>query len=355
MDSSRIRNIIFFTLFGIVFIFFLYIIWPFFYPIFWAAVIAIVFRPLHKRITLKKYNPNLNAFVSVTLITLIIIIPAVLVLTLLVTQAMDVFSSVGEESSTIGQSIKNLMESIKHNQFTARLNINEAFWADKFSQFAKGASTYIYEHLEKITQNVVEFIIMFALMIYTLFFFIRDGHKLPPLFSRICPLGDNKEQLLLQKFIATTRATLRSTVVIGAVQGTLGGLMFWILGIQGPLVWGVIMAVASILPTGSAIIWVPAGIIMILLSHTLKGMILLVFGTVVIGAIDNLLRPIVIGQEIEMHNLFILYSTLGGLILFGFSGFIIGPIIAAILQSLWEIYIEFYSSFFFDDDNTARF
>ena len=112
--------------------------------------------------------------------------------------------------------------------------------------------------------------------------------------------------MLLQKFIATARATLKSTVIIGAVQGGLGGLVFWAFAYRDR--WsGVVMAVASILPTGSAIIWVPAGIIMLLLSHIWKGITLLVFGTVIIGTVDNLLRPIVIGQEIEMHNLFILY------------------------------------------------
>jgi predicted PurR-regulated permease PerM len=188
-------------------------------------------------------------------------------------------------------------------------------------------------------------------MLYTLFFFIRDGDKLPRIFEKLCPLGEDKGKLLFQKFIATTRATLKSTLVIGVFQGSLGGIVFWALGIQGPLVWGVVMVFASILPTGSSIIWVPAGIIMMLTSHIWKGVILLVFGTVVIGTVDNFLRPILIGSELEMHSLLILFSTLGGLVLFGFTGFILGPIIMSVLLALWDIYNVYYSDYLSCEEN----
>lgn len=343
MDPAKIRNIIFFALFGIVLIASFAIILPFFYPIFWAAVIAILFRPVYHRLNLRKNSPNLNASVSVTLILIIIILPLALVGALLVNESMEMFSSLSGESSTIKDTFKSALDSLKHNRLTARLNIDEAFLTEKFSDFAKDLSAFIYDQLKNLTQNVMQFVIMFIIMIYTLFFFIRDGDALPYIFARLCPLGEDKEKLLLDKFITTTRATLKSTVVIGAVQGTLGGLMFWALGIQGALVWAVVMVFASVLPTGSSIIWVPAGIIMMLTGHLWKGILLIVFGTLVIGIIDNLLRPIIIGKELEMHSLLILFSTLGGMVLFGFSGFIIGPVIISVLLSLWDIYDVYYS------------
>lgn len=345
MDPAKIRNIIFFALFAIVLIFSFAIIMPFFYPIFWAAVIAIMFRPVHRKLNLRKDRPNFNAFVSVTLILLIIILPLGLVGALLVNESMTMFSSLSSESSSIRDTFKGAMETLKHNRFTARFNIDEAFLTDKFSEFARDLSSFIYEHLKSVTQNVVQFVIMFVIMMYTLFFFIRDGDKLPRIFARLCPLGEDKEKLLVEKFIATTRATLRSTVVIGAIQGSLGGIMFWVLGIQGALVWAVVMVFASILPTGSAIVWVPAAIILILTSQIWKGIILLGFGIIVIGTVDNFLRPILIGKELEMHSLLIMFSTLGGLVLFGFSGFIIGPVIISVLLSLWDIYNVYYSDF----------
>lgn len=345
MDPAKIRNIFFFVFFGIVLITSVVIILPFFYPIFWAAVIAIMFRPVYRKLNLRTDRPNFNAFVSVALILLIIILPLGLVGTLLVNESMTMFSNLSSESNPISDTFKGALESLRHNRFTARLNIDEAFLMEKFSEFARDLSAFIYNHLKEVTQNVVQFVIMFVIMVYTLYFFIRDGDKLPDIFARLCPLGGEKEKLLVEKFIATTRATLKSTVVIGAIQGTLGGIIFGILGIDGAVVWAVVMALASILPTGSAIVWVPAAVILLLTSQIWKGIILLAFGIVVIGTVDNFLRPILIGKEIEMHPLLILFSTLGGLVLFGFSGFIIGPIVISVLLSLWDIYNVFYSNY----------
>ncbi len=355
MNPAKIRNIFFFALFGVVLIGTIILILPFFYPIFWAAVIAILFRPVYRKLNFRKDRPNFNAFVSIMLVLLIIILPLGLVGALLVNESMTMFSSLSSESSTITETFKSAIETLKHNRYTAGFNIDEAFWTDKFSSFARDLSGFIYKHLKSITQNVAQFVIMFIIMIYTLFFFIRDADKLPQIFARLCPLGEDKEKLLLEKFIATTRATLKSTVVIGVFQGTLGGIVFWALGIQGAIVWGVVMVFASILPTGSAIIWVPAGIVMMLTSHIWQGVLLLVFGTIVIGTVDNFLRPILIGKELEMHALLILFSTLGGLLLFGFSGFIIGPVIISVLLALWDIYNVYYSDYLScENDNSDK-
>ncbi len=342
MDPAKIRNFVFFALFAIVLITSLVIIAPFFYPIFWAAVIAILFKPVYRKLNFRKDRPNFNATVSVTLILLIIILPLGLVGTLLVNESMTMFNSLSSESSSIRDTFKSAMDTLKHNRYTAKFNIDETFLTDKFSEFARDLSAFIYNHLKSLTQNVVQFVIMFVIMVYTLFFFIRDGDKLPKIFARLCPLGEDKEKLLVEKFIATTRVTLKSTFVIGAIQGVMGGIVFWALGIQGALVWAVVMVFASILPTGSAIVWVPAAIIIMLTGHIWKGIILLAFGTVVIGTVDNFLRPILIGKELEMHALLILFSTLGGLVLFGFSGFIIGPVVISVLLSLWDIYNAYY-------------
>jgi predicted PurR-regulated permease PerM len=352
MDPAKIRNIIFFALFGIVLIGTMVIVLPFFYPIFWAAVAAVIFRPVYKKLNARKHSPNFNALVSVMLILLIIILPLGFVGTLLVNESMTMFSSLSDESSPIRGTFKSAIEALKHNRYTARFNIDETFWTDKLSEFARDLSAFIYTHLKNVTQNVLEFVIMFIIMVYTLFFFIRDGDRLPDIFARLCPLGDNREKLLIQKFIATTRATLKSVFVIGSIQGSLGGLAFWVLGIQGALVWGVVMVFASILPIGSSLIWFPASIILLLTSNVWKGIILLSFGIVVIGTVDNFLRPILIGKELEMHPLLILFSTLGGLVFFGFSGFVIGPVIMSVLLALWDLYNTYYSDNLACDENS---
>jgi len=343
MDPAKIRNVIFFALFGIVLIGTIVIVLPFFYPIFWAAVAAVIFKPVYNKLNKWKHRPNTNALISVILILLIIILPLGFVGTLLVNESMSMFSSLSDENSPIRGTLKSAVEGLKHNRYTARLNIDETFWTDKLSEFARALSGFIYTNIKSVTQNVLQFVIMFVIMIYTLFFFIRDGDRLPYIFARLCPLGDNREKLLIQKFIATTKATLKSVFVIGSIQGSLGGLAFWVLGIQGALVWGVVMVFASILPVSSSLIWFPASIILLLTSNIWKGLILLAFGIVVIGTIDNFLRPILIGKELQMHPLLILFSTLGGLVFFGFSGFVIGPVIVSVLLALWDLYNVYYS------------
>lgn len=351
MDPAKIRNIIFFALFGIVLIGTMVIFLPFFYPIFWAAVIAVIFRPVYKMLNKWKHRPNTNALVSVILILLIIILPLGFVGTLLVNESMSMFSSLSDENSPVRGTFKSALEAIRHNRYTARFNIDETFWTDKLSEFARDLSAFIYTHLKNVTQNVLEFVIMFIIMVYTLFFFIRDGDRMPDIFARLCPLGENKEKLLLQKFIATIRATLKSLFVIGSIQGSLGGLAFWALGIHGALIWGVVMVFASILPVGSSLVWFPASIILLLTSNVWKGLILLAFGIVVIGTVDNFLRPILIGKELQMHPLLILFSTLGGLVFFGFSGFVIGPVIVSVLLALWDLYNTYYSDNLACDEN----
>lgn len=343
MDPAKVRGIIFFALFGIVLIGTIIIVLPFFYPIFWAAVFAVIFRPVYKNLNKWKHRPNTNALVSVILILLIIILPLGLVGTLLVNESMSMFGSLGDENSPIRGTFKSALEALKHNRFLARLDIDETFWTERLSESARDVSAFIYTNLKSITQNVLQFVIMFVIMVYTLFFFIRDGDRLPDIFARLCPLGDNREKLLIQKFIAAIRATLKNVFVIGTIQGSLGGLAFWAIGIQGALVWGVVMVFASILPVGSSLIWFPASIILLLTSNLWKGLFLIVFGTVVIGTVDNFLRPVLIGKELQMHPLLILFSTLGGLVFFGFSGFVIGPVIVSVLLALWDLYNVYYS------------
>ena len=141
----------------------------------------------------------------------------------------------------------------------------------------------------------------------------------------------------------TARSTLKVTLLIGGIQGILGGIVFFITNIEGALIWGLLMIVMAIVPVvGCSVIWGPAGVLMLLTGHIWEGVLILVFGVAVISMIDNLLRPVLIGKDVEMHPLLIFLSTLGGIVLFGFSGFVIGPIITSLLLAIWEMYDEFY-------------
>jgi predicted PurR-regulated permease PerM len=180
---------------------------------------------------------------------------------------------------------------------------------------------------------------MFFLMLYLLFFFMRDGEHLLEVIVRALPLGDDRERELFRKFAQVSRATVKGTLVIGFIQGALGGMMFAILGIQGAVFWGVVMSVLSLLPVvGTGLVWGPAALILIANGAWQKGAVLIVFGVLVIGLVDNLLRPILIGRDTKMPDYLVLLSTLGGLTVFGVSGFVIGPVIAALFLTVWTMF-----------------
>jgi predicted PurR-regulated permease PerM len=180
-------------------------------------------------------------------------------------------------------------------------------------------------------------------MLYLLFFFLRDGHRLIAAIMYALPLGSEREHHLLEKFADVSRATIKGTLVVGLVQGTLGGLLFWILGLKAAVFWGVIMTLLSLLPAvGSALIWGPAAIILFATGQIVKGIILLAAGILVIGLVDNFLRPTLVGRDTQIPDYLILLATLGGLTVFGLSGFVIGPIIAALFLAVWDMFAQEY-------------
>jgi len=176
-------------------------------------------------------------------------------------------------------------------------------------------------------------------MVYLLFFMFKDGKKLEEVMYHYLPLGDAHERLLVERFTATTRAVVKGTLAIAVLQGALGGIAFAIAGVSAPTLWGLAMTLMAIIPAiGPGIIWLPAGIILLLTGSIWQGIFILIVGALLVSVIDNFLRPLLIGRETKMPDAIILLSTLGGLATFGISGFIVGPIIAAFFLSLWTIF-----------------
>lgn len=343
MDTSKVQNILFFTIMIFVFLLFLYLLAPFFFPIFWAAVISSIFSPLYKLLNRKLHKPSVSATIIFLMVAVIIILPGSIIGRLLLGESMRMYESIDADGGNIEDIVKGITGAVKNNVYVARLHIDEQFWTEKISEIARTISNYIFINLKNLTQNTFVFFVQFSVMLYTLFYFIRDGDKLLGKFVRVFSLGQEREKVLYDRFVAAARATLKVTLIIGGIQGTLGGLLFWFTGIQGPLIWGAVMIFTAIVPVvGCSIIWAPAGVIMMITGHFGKGMIILAFGVLVISMVDHFLRPILIGRDVQMHPLMVFLSTLGGLSLFGFSGFIIGPIIASLLLAIWAMYEEFY-------------
>jgi len=343
MDFTKVQNFLFLGALTIVTLLFIYIVRPFAYPIFWAAVLAALFYPLYKKLNLKLKAPNLSATITLCITTIAIAIPLFVLGTILITQSIDIYQKVGNNQDQISMFIQKAADTVKHNSLTARLNFDEAFWSEKFSEGVKLVTSYIFNNLTKITQNSIIFFTMLVLSLFTLFFFLRDGEKILKTVLHLCPLGDKYEKILFQKFTYTALGTIKGIALIGGLQAVLGAIAFFIAGIQGALIWGLLMFVLALIPLiGPSIIWLPAGILLLLGGRIWQGIFILIFGFIVISTIDNFLRPIVVGKEARLHPLFILFPTLGGIMAFGPSGVVIGPIVAALLVAFWEMYDEYY-------------
>jgi len=261
----------------------------------------------------------------------------------LVNESIAIYTSLSEDHSPVKEFLKDVPERVRQNPYVRSLNIDEGLLAEKLSDMAKDITNFIFTSLKGFTQNTVVFVTMFLIMLYTLFFFIRDGETFLRKTVHLFPLGERRERMLYEKFTSATRATIKGTLVVAFIQGSLAGLLFSLVGIEGALIWWVLMVFLAVIPgVGCSIVWLPAGIVMLLTGHTWEGITILLTGTLVISMVDNALRPILVGRDIQMHPLFILFSTLGGIALFGVSGIVIGPIITALLLSLWQMYDQQY-------------
>lgn len=342
MDFSKIRNYIFLGALLIVTLLFLNLLSPFAYVIFWAAVLASISYPIYKKINARLSHPDLSAIITLSLILIVIIVPVLMIGSLLITQSVNTYTTFSNDGR-IGAWISDVANWLRHNPLTSSLNVDDAFWTEKFASAAQNITTWLFNFASRLTQDSFKFFGLFAIMAYTLFFLIRDGEKMLKKLMHLCPLGDKYEERLYAKFVAAAGATIKGNLTVAVIQGTLGGILFAVTGVPAPLVWGVIMTVIAMIPgIGTFLIWLPVGVVMLIMGNVWQGVVILTVGALLISTIDNFLRPILVGKTISLHPLTIFFSTLGGIIMFGPSGFVIGPIVASLAVAFWDMYGEYY-------------
>ena len=319
---------------------FLSMIRSFLMAIFMAGIFSALAYPVYRRF--ERWYGGRRALASLTtliLIVVVIILPLGALMGIVTAQAIKVGQTVTpwvEEQITRPGEFHRLLSSLPF--YDKLLPYSEIIWS-KAGEFIGSISRFLISRLSSATMGAVNLLFMAFVMLYTMFFFFLDGDKLLYKILYYLPLQDEDEQRMLDKFTSVTRATLKGTAVIGILQGGLAGFAFWVVGIPSAVFWGTIMAVLSIIPgVGTALIWGPAAIILAAGGSFLKAGGLAVFCAIVVGSIDNLLRPILVGKDTQMHELMIFFGTLGGIIIFGVMGIIIGPIVAALFVTIWEIY-----------------
>ena len=319
---------------------FLWMVWGFVMTVVLAAILAGLFHPMYRRLyAVVGERGWLAALVTVLVVLIVIVVPLALVLGLVAGEALRLSTAVAPRIQEIVKhpnQIPSLLEGLPFYEHIAPYRVQIIERAGELignlGRFAAGA-------ISATTAGTASAILQFFILLYTLFFLLIDGPALLRKLTSFLPLREAEKELVLDKFVSVTRATLRGTLVIGIAQGTLGGLSFWAAGIDGALFWGTMMVVLSVLPVvGGALVWVPAVIVLAIQGQWQSALGLTMFNALVVGSVDNVLRPRLVGRDTEMHDLMILFSTLGGIAEFGPMGFIIGPILAAVFVVSWEIF-----------------
>jgi predicted PurR-regulated permease PerM len=338
--DRNVERMVFVGLLCIVTLAFFWLIRGFLQPIFWAVALGIVVYPLHMRIV-RRLQPrrSLAAVTSIAIVVVVVVLPLLGVVAAVTTEAAGLYARLDKGDFGIHDLYARATAKIPElDPLLARFGIDASRLESQLSSAAVEVSRFLATRALEIGQDTLRVTVFFFLMLYLLFFFLRDGEGLLEGLVRALPLGDERERHLLQRFAEVSRATIKGTLVVGAVQGALGGIAFALLGIGAPVLWGVAMALLSILPAvGPALVWLPAALVLLFNQQIAAGIALIVVGVFVIGLVDNVLRPILVGRDTKMPDYLILLSTLGGLAGFGLAGIIIGPIIAAFFLSVWQM------------------
>ncbi|NER59876.1 AI-2E family transporter [Pseudomonas sp. MAFF212428] len=324
---------------------FIWILLPYYGAVFWAVILGIVFAPLQRRLLVRlDWRRNLAAGITLLVCLLIAILPVIIISTLLVQEGATLYKNIESGQLDIASYIerfKDMLPAFAQNGLE-RLGMGDLEGLrDKIAKGAMQGSQFFATQAFSFGQGTFEFVVSFGIMLYLLFFFLRDGADLVRKIRTAVPLAEHQKRRLQLKFNRVVRATVKGNLVVAVTQGALGGLIFWVLDIPSALVWAVLMAFLSLLPAvGAGIVWGPVAAYFLLSGAIWQGVVLTAFGVLVIGLVDNVLRPILVGKDTRMPDYLILISTLGGLAVFGLNGFVIGPLIAALFMSSWGIFVS---------------
>lgn len=321
-------------------------LWMFLMPVFLAAVFTALTYPFYEWLLRHlRGNRGLSAFFSCLLLILLMLGPVYFIVDLLRGEAVFFYQN---NSAKIQQLLTKfdtgLLNDLKDYPLLHSLGIDleTLDYQSYIQQAMQGLSKFLLDVISR-TKEGFAVILDVVIILFTMYYFYKDGPKLISWLKYLSPLDDQHEDSLIERFVSVSRATIKGTLVIGLTQGTLGGITLWLFGFSAPVLWGMVMVVLSVIPmVGAWAVLFPAAIIMMVTGSIWEGVAIILITSIIIGNVDNLLRPKLVGRDTGMHDLLIFFSTIGGLSLFGLMGFIVGPVIAVLFLTVLNIYsIEF--------------
>lgn len=307
-----------------------------------AGSLTTLFNPLNLWIRRRfRGRAGLAALVTCIVLLLGILIPAVILGDIVAGQAVSLYESAQQTiEKWTEEGNGGLLGSIRNSRLVRWIHLQDIEWGQVFERALQGVGTGVASLFNLLSKNIIGFFAKFLIILFTMFYFFRDGEHIVQRLKEISPMNEKYEQAIIKRFRQISRATVRGTILVGLTQGTLGAITLLLTGIDGWLLWGVVMALlAMIPPLGTYLVLVPIGIFQLLTGNYLVGVIILIAGIFIIGSVDNLMRPRVVGRSARMHDLVIFFSTLGGIGIFGILGFIVGPVIAALFMTVLDIYV----------------
>jgi len=346
LPIERFRRTFLLALVGLITAAFVWMIRPFLTPLLLAAILTGLSYPLQQRISrFTGGRTALAAALTILLLLLVVVGPLLAFLGVVANQAGDVTAS-------ITPWLQEQLAASKEGNLSARFPLPEflaPYQAQIYSKLGELTSLvgqFLFATVTAATRGTASFLFALFIMLYSMFFFLRDGESLLKQVLYYIPLRTQDELRMVEKFVSITRATLKGSLVIGVLQGALAGSAFAVSGVPAAAFWGTVMAVLSTIPgLGAALVWVPAAGWLYVSGHTGAAAGLTVWCLTVVSMVDNVVRPRVVGRDTQMSDLMIMLSTLGGLLLFGATGLLVGPILAGLFVTVWEIYGEAFASY----------
>ena len=347
MKQETINNLVLLSLVLIISALFLSMIHQFLMPILMAGIFSAMLSPLHSWLTEKLGGRTHTAsLITIIGIVLLVLTPLTILVGIVASQAVSVSQAVTpfvQELISEPTAITRYAEGLP---FYDALQPYKNILIERAGQAVATISGFLVNSLSSATKMTINALVGVVIMLYVMFYFFSMGTALLYKILYFLPLKDDDEQRLLKQFTSVTRATLKGTLIIGIMQGSICGFAFFLAGIEGSVFWGTVMAVSSVIPAvGTFLVWIPAAVILALIGDWGGVLILTIICGLISGNLDNLVRPRLVGKDTQMHDLFILFGTLGGLSMFGILGIIIGPIIAALFNTIWSIYGDAFKDY----------